>query len=72
MVKYCNATCKKKHRKKHKKKCEERVAELHDEALFKEVESKECPICYPSLLRIEHQPFNHAVGRLSVLVVFMQ
>jgi len=36
MVKYCNAACKKKHRKKHKKACEKRVAELHDEKLFKE------------------------------------
>ena len=44
-VKYCNATCKKKHRKKHKKACERRVAEIYDEKLFKEVEPKECPIC---------------------------
>ena len=33
---YCNAACKKKHRSKHKKQCERRVAELHDEMLFKE------------------------------------
>jgi len=45
MVKYCNAACKKKHRTKHKKACERRVAELHDKALFKEVEREECPIC---------------------------
>ena len=45
MVKYCNAACKKKHRTKHKKACERRVAELHDEKLFKEVEREECPIC---------------------------
>jgi len=45
-VKYCNAACKKKHRSKHKKKCERRVAELHDEQLFKEVEPEECPICF--------------------------
>jgi len=44
-VKYCNAACKKKHRKKHKKACERRVAELHEEALFKEIEPEECPIC---------------------------
>jgi len=50
MVKYCNAACKKKHRKKHKKACEKRVAELHDEALFKSVvECKECPICLLTL-----------------------
>lgn len=35
MVKYCNAACKKKHKKKHKKACDRRVAELHDEKLFK-------------------------------------
>ena len=45
-VKYCNAACKKKHRKKHKKTCEKRVAELHDEELFKEVEPNECPLCF--------------------------
>ena len=53
-VKYCNAACKKKHRKKHKKQCERRVAELHDEALFKEPppQDGDCPICFirlPSL-----------------------
>ena len=45
---YCNASCKKKHRKQHKKKCEIRVAELHDEALFREPlpEHGDCPICF--------------------------
>ena len=33
---YCNAACKKKHRTKHKKQCERIVAEIHDEALFRE------------------------------------
>ena len=37
---YCNAACKKKHRSRHKKECEKRVAELHDEALFKEPPSR--------------------------------
>ena len=51
---YCNAACKKKHRKKHKKQCERRVAEMHDEMLFKEPppEFGDCPICFlrlPSL-----------------------
>ena len=46
MVKYCNAACKKKHRTKHKKACEKRVAELHDEKLFKDPPpNEECPIC---------------------------
>ena len=35
-VKYCNASCKKKHRSKHKKQCERIVAEIHDEAFFRE------------------------------------
>jgi TPR repeat protein len=45
---YCNAACKKKHRKQHKKKCEKRVAELHDEALFREPPPQygDCPICF--------------------------
>ena len=47
MVKYCNAACKKKHRSRHKKQCEKRVAELHDEELFKEHPPPEdCPICF--------------------------
>jgi len=61
IVKYCNATCKKKHRHKHKKQCEEhvrlateqhyaelkRAAELHDEELFKPPPpAEDCPICF--------------------------
>jgi TPR repeat protein len=43
---YCNAACKKRHRHKHKKECERRVAELHDENLFKQPPPLEdCPIC---------------------------
>ena len=49
LVRYCNAACKKKHRSKHKKACERRVAELHDEELFKEHPCEECPICFLSL-----------------------
>ena len=46
---YCNAACKKKHRPKHKKECKRRVAELHDEELFKKEpppEHGDCPICF--------------------------
>jgi len=44
---YCNAACKKKHRHKHKKDCERRIAELHDDALFKQPPKEEdCPICF--------------------------
>ena len=47
-VMYCNAACKKKHKKKHKKQCERIVAELHDEALFKQppILEEDCPICF--------------------------
>ena len=45
MVKYCNRDCQIAHRSQHKKACKKRVAELHEEALFKEVEPEECPIC---------------------------
>ena len=52
-VMYCNAACKKKHRSKHKKACERRVAEMHDEKLFKQPPPLEdCEICFltmPSL-----------------------
>ena len=64
-VKYCNATCKKKHRKKHKKACERLVAELHDEALFKEVEPEECPICFlPLECKNETELFKSCCGKL--------
>ena len=45
---YCNAACKKKHRSTHKKQCDRRVAELHDEGLFKEPPPQhgDCPICF--------------------------
>jgi len=54
MVKYCNATCKKKHRHKHKKDCEEHIrlaaehaARLHDEKLFRQPPpAEDCPICF--------------------------
>ena len=57
VVKYCNATCKKKHKKKHKKQCEEQVrlaaehaAKLHDIELFKQPPPLEdCPICFLQL-----------------------
>lgn len=46
-VMYCNAACKKRHRTKHKKACERRVAEFHDEKLFKQPPPMEdCPICF--------------------------
>ena len=60
-AKYCNATCKKKHRHKHKDDCEkvvQRMAELHDAELKQAAElhdielfeqpplREDCPICF--------------------------
>ena len=36
LVKYCNRDCQIAHRPQHKKECRKRVAELHDEKLFKQ------------------------------------
>jgi len=65
MVKYCNVTCKKKHRKKHKKACEKRVAELYEEALFKEIEPEECPICMLTLpFDVDQSSFFSCCGKI--------
>jgi len=66
MVKYCNAACKKKHRSKHKKACERRVAELHEEALFKEPPSRdECPICMLTLpINANQSVFKSCCGKI--------
>ena len=46
-VKYCSAVCQKAHRPLHKKACKKRVAEMHDEQLFKVPPPPEdCPICF--------------------------
>ena len=67
MVTYCNAACKKKHRSKHKKQCERRVAELHDEALFKEppLEYGDCPICFIRLPDMDSgRRYNSCCGKM--------
>ena len=73
MVKYCNAACKKKHRSKHKKACERRVAELHDEALFKEHPPREdfLSAFFPYQLLQAKQLSTHFVVNSYVVVVFM-
>ena len=63
LVKYCNAACKKKHRSKHKKKCDRRVAELHDEKLFKEIEPAECPICMLPLSSADQATVGSCCGK---------
>jgi len=62
-VKYCNAACKKKHRTKHKKACERRVAELHDEKLFKDVEPEECPICLIPMPSVDQTTIGSCCGK---------
>ena len=65
-VKYCNAACKKKHRSKHKKACERRVAELHDEQLFKDHPPREeCPLCFqPMPLDPRQLAFHTCCGKV--------
>ena len=46
MVKYCNRECQIAHRPQHKKECRRRAAELHEEELFKQPQSEDCPICF--------------------------
>ena len=63
-VKYCNAACKKKHRSKHKKACERRLAALHEEKLFKEIEPEECPLCMlPLPLDADGSSFKACCGK---------
>jgi len=63
-VKYCNAACKKKHRTKHKKACERRVAELHDEQLFKDPPPpEECPICLLTMPHTRLTMFETCCGK---------
>jgi len=67
MVKYCNAACKKKHRSRHKKACQRRVAELHDEQLFKEHTLEDCPICFLPILPSRTEPqstFQPCCGKI--------
>jgi len=64
-VKYCNAACKKKHRHKHKKECERRVAELHDEQLFKQPpKDEDCPICFLRLPQLGGSVYMSCCGKL--------
>jgi len=52
-VKYCCRDCQIAHRPQHKKECKRRAAELHEEALFKEVEPEDCPVCIVRLPLLE-------------------
>ena len=48
LVKYCSVDCQKNHRPQHKKACKKRLAEMHDDRLFKQPDIShmgECSIC---------------------------
>ena len=66
MVKYCNRECQIAHRPLHKKACKKRVAELHEEALFKEhPPTDDCPICFlPLPLDGSKKTFKSCCGKL--------
>ena len=65
LVKYCNRECQIAHRPLHKKACKKRVAELHDEALFKEhPPMDDCPICFlPLPVDTGQITFNSCCGK---------
>ena len=61
LVEYCSDECQDEHRHIHEAACMKRVAELHDEILFKQPESShlgDCPICY--------LPMPHELGAFVV------
>ena len=66
LVKYCSIACQQAHRPQHKKECKRRVAELHDEALFKPPPSREeCPICFLELpLYSNMQVYKSCCGKI--------
>eukprot|EP00985_Skeletonema_marinoi_P012786 scaffold6259_cov75-Skeletonema_marinoi.AAC.14 len=48
LVRYCSDKCQKNYISQHEEACKKRMAELHDELLFKQPESRhdgDCPIC---------------------------
>eukprot|EP00984_Skeletonema_dohrnii_P005337 scaffold1874_cov89-Skeletonema_dohrnii-CCMP3373.AAC.14 len=48
LVRYCSDACQKNHKSQHEEDCKKRAAELRDELLFKQPESRhdgDCPIC---------------------------
>ena len=66
MVKYCSLACQKAHRPQHKKECKKHVAELHEEALFKQPPPPEdCPICMLPLSHdSSHAAFESCCGKV--------
>ena len=65
LVKYCNRECQIAHRPQHKKECKQRAAELHDEKLFKQPPTRDCPICFlPMPINIDEVHYNTCCGKM--------
>jgi len=47
----------------HKKACKKRAAELYEEALFKEVEPEECPICLLPMPKVDETLTKSCCGK---------
>ena len=63
-VKYCNRECQISHRPQHKKQCQQRAAELLDEALFKQPPPrKDCAICMHQLPIAEETVYKNCCGK---------
>ena len=66
LVEYCNRTCQAAHWPAHKKACNERVAKLFDEKLFKQPPPNEdCPICYLRLpIDLDQSMYQSCCGKM--------
>eukprot|EP00985_Skeletonema_marinoi_P006559 scaffold2836_cov95-Skeletonema_marinoi.AAC.5 len=60
LVKYCSDACQKEHTSQHEEDCKKLAAELRDELLFKQPDSRhlgDCPICcLPMPLDVRNLP----------------
>ena len=63
LVKYRSRDCQAAHRPQHKKACKQRAAELHEKALFKEVEPEECPICLLPMPKVDETLTKSCCGK---------
>jgi hypothetical protein len=65
-VEYCNKSCQVAHWPAHKKACNERVAELFDEKLFKQpLPNEDCPICYLRLpIHEDQNAYQSCCGKM--------